>query len=37
MLRSTAAPVLNRIRTTPAIAGNALYVRNAEHFWAFGE
>jgi outer membrane protein assembly factor BamB len=25
------------VRTTPAIAGNALYVRTAEHLWAFGE
>ncbi len=25
------------VRATPAIAGNALYVRSAEHLWAFVE
>lgn len=25
------------VRATPAIAGNTLYVRSAEHLWAFGE
>jgi len=25
------------VRATPAIAGDALYVRSAAHLWAFGE
>jgi glycine/serine hydroxymethyltransferase len=25
------------VRPTPAIAGDTLYVRSAEHLWAFGE
>jgi len=26
-----------RVRTTPAIAGDTLYVRSAKHLWAFAK